>query len=80
MAKLVMPDFQTEREEADWWFQNQDVIAAEFLEQQGQEFLDLIINKEDARLGKEKAAASGMTYKAYMVRLIHLALRDAKSA
>lgn len=54
MAKLVMPDFQTEREEADWWYDNQDAIADEFLEEQGQAFLDLLIAKEDADLGKKK--------------------------
>ena len=30
MANLVMPDFETEGEEADWWFENQYALAEEF--------------------------------------------------
>ncbi len=27
---ITVPHFQSESEEADWWFQNQDLLAAEF--------------------------------------------------
>ena len=30
MEKRVLPDFKSEAEEAKWWFENEDLIAAEF--------------------------------------------------
>lgn len=28
---LIIPKFATEREEADWWFENRDLVEQEFL-------------------------------------------------
>jgi len=32
MKKLVVPKFATEREEADWWYANKDVVESNLLE------------------------------------------------
>jgi hypothetical protein len=29
-SSLIVPKFATETEEADWWFDNQDLLLAEF--------------------------------------------------
>jgi predicted DNA binding CopG/RHH family protein len=74
MEKLKMPDFQTDAEEAAWWFDNQDQIAFEAFQEMGSSFL--LVDPKDAELGKEKAAAKGMEYEAYMAQLLHRALHD----
>lgn len=30
MEKLVVPEFSTEAEEAEWWYQNREALAEEF--------------------------------------------------
>jgi hypothetical protein len=32
MKKLVVPKFATEREEADWWYANKDLVESNLLE------------------------------------------------
>ena len=64
MEKLKMPDFQTEAEEAAWWFDNQDRIALEAFQALDKEIL--IVDREDAELGKARAAARGMSYETFM--------------
>ena len=54
-----MPGFQTEAEEAAWWFGNQDRIALEAFQAIDREIL--IEDREDAESGKARAAAHGMS-------------------
>ena len=78
MGKLKMPDFQTDAEEAAWWFNNQDEIAREAFEENG---LDLIaIPLEDATVAKERAASRGVPYEEFMRDLIHRALVQEQQA
>ena len=78
MGKLKMPDFETEAEEAAWWYNNQDEIAEEAFEQMGLELL--LVNAEDAAIGKDRAAACGVPYEEYMRQLLHRALQEQKAA
>lgn len=73
MEKLKMPDFQTDAEEAAWWFDNQDRFAQEAFEEMGLELL--LVKAKDAELGRAKAAMRGMSYEAYMADLVHRALQ-----
>ncbi len=78
MSKLKMPDFQTDAEEAAWWFNNQDEIAHEAFERDG---LDLVvISLEDANLGRQRAASRGIAYEDFMRDLVHQALQQEQQA
>ena len=83
MIKIETPAFANEREEADWWFSNQDVIAAAFENEHGIPTLDFVaidLQGEDARLIKERAAADGVEPHVYAEALLHAALHRDEAA
>ncbi len=80
MGKLKMPDFQTDAEEAAWWFNNQDAIAAEYAEEHAAELLGLVLNSDDVQTAVEQASAQGMSPREYIQRLVHNALDERRAA
>ncbi len=78
MGRLKMPDFKTDAEEAAWWFNNQDEIAREALEDNG---LDVVsIPPEDAEVARKCAASRGVSYEEYVRDLLHRALEQEQQA
>ena len=88
MEKLKMPDFATEREEADWWYANQDRIAEAYRQEHNLpkfdspsiDFVGIDIEGEDARLIQERAAARGMAPHVYAEALLRDALHRNEAA
>lgn len=83
MKKIDTPLFANEREEADWWFANQDVIATAFEEEHGLPKLDFVgvdIQGDDARLIQERAAAQGVEPHVYAEALLRAALHSNQAA
>jgi hypothetical protein len=76
MKQIEAPEFANETEEAQWWFENQDVIADAFKEEHGLEEAYLVIDKADADRARENAKKLGTSYEAYMAQLVHRALQD----
>ncbi len=76
MKQIETPEFVNETEEAQWWFENQDVIADAFKEEHGLEEAYLVIDKADADRGRDNAKRLGMSFEAYMAQLLHRALHD----
>ncbi len=86
--KLVVPKFASEAEEAQWWFDNQDLLAEEF-ELAGKEGRlghgraiqralaaseSVRPNPEDVELARKQAASDGIEYQDYLKRVIHEAV------
>lgn len=80
MEKLKMPDFQTDAEEAAWWFDNQDAIAEEYAEEHAAEILALVMNEGDVKTALERAAAKGVSPREYVRQLLHAALEQPVAA
>ena len=82
--KLDTPEFATEQEEADWWFNNQNLIAAMFEAKYGpppsSRFVAADVDGEDADLLRKRAAAAGIEPHIYATRLIHEALHREHAA
>ena len=78
MIKLTMPEFKTEREEAAWWFNNQDAVSREYFNREPTpEFrneLCLMMDPEDFRMAQEQAEQSGALFEDYLRRVLHEAL------
>lgn len=75
-----MPDFETEGEEAAWWFDNQDAIAAEYAEDHAEELLGLVVDAADVKLAVAQAGAHGVSPRDYVRDLVHRALQEQKAA
>ena len=80
MGKLKMPDFQTDAEEAAWWFDNQDAIAEEYAEEHAAEILALVLNADDVKVAIDFATAKGLTPRDYVRQLVHTALEQQQAA
>ncbi len=81
--KLDLPPFANEREEADWWFDNQDLIAEMFEVKYGKGSRPVVaadVEGEDAVLLQEQAAMHGMELHVYATKLIHEALHKRQAA
>ncbi len=80
MSKLKMPNFETEAEEAAWWFDNQDALAAEYAEEHAAELLGLVLDANDVRIAVEQASVQGVNPRDYVRRLVHNALDEQRAA
>ncbi len=80
MSRLKMPDFETEAEEAAWWFHNQDAIAIEYAEDHAAELLALVIDENDVKVAAAQATAQGVSTRDYVRRLVHNALQEQQAA
>ena len=79
MTKLEMPEFQTEREEAIWWYNNQDAVGREFLEDKTlppeyRNELSLMVEQADLEMARSQAERKGMVFEDYLRGLLHEAL------
>ena len=90
MEKLVIPKFNTEAEEAEWWYQNREALAEEF-ELAGQKGrlhfgsnalrkakgeVIVQVSPEDAATIQELAAQNGQPEAAYAGAILHEALQQ----
>ncbi len=87
MSDLVIPQFKTEPEEADWWFDNQDQIAEEFLHSPACKNPErgvtarraalagaIALDAADALLAREQAERKGISYQSHLQSLLHAAI------
>jgi hypothetical protein len=89
-----IPAFTSESEEAEWWFQNRDRHAEEFVQamEQGRvqrgglsrrlaaADLTLNLNSDDLLKAKTLAERRGMEVSSYLSLLVHLALEREDAA
>jgi predicted DNA binding CopG/RHH family protein len=90
MEKLVIPKFNTEAEEAEWWYQNRDALAEEFelagrkgglnfgsnaLRRAKGDVL-VRVSPEDAAAIQKRAAQNGQPEAAYAGAILHEALQQ----
>ncbi len=80
MGKLKMPDFQTDAEEAAWWFNNQDAIAEEYAEEHAAEILALVMDESDVQTALARASEQGISPRDYVRHLLHTALQQQLAA
>jgi predicted DNA binding CopG/RHH family protein len=92
MEKLVVPRFDTEAEEANWWFENQDALDREFEQAAAEGRLGvgtvarragiptttIRLDPTDIALAREQAAKRGLKYQTYLKMLVHEALLKAE--
>jgi predicted DNA binding CopG/RHH family protein len=85
MTKIEIPDFTSEAEEAQWWFDNQDALDDEFLaaaaegkltqgtlaKQFGLASNVVRLDPQDVQLAREIAAKRGLDYEQFIQSLIH---------
>jgi predicted DNA binding CopG/RHH family protein len=95
MEKRILPDFKSEAEEADWWFNHQDEILDDF-EQASKEgrllrgsaakvgalpTTTIRLDPVDIELARKLAEKRGLKYQTYLKMLLHEALtRESKAS
>jgi predicted DNA binding CopG/RHH family protein len=95
MAKRILPDFQSEAEEAKWWFDHQDELLEDFKEAAaigtlgrgtaarlgGLPTTTIRLDPIDIQLAREQAEKRGLKYQTYIKMLLHEALaRETKAS
>ena len=95
MEKRVVPKFESEAEEAKWWFDNQDELLKDFeraaaegrlghgtvARRMGIPTTTIRLDPADIALARDQATARGLKYQTYLKMLLHEALqRNQKSA
>ena len=92
--KRVIPKFNSEAEEADWWFEHADDFADDILagiadgtlkrstvaQRFGLVSNVVEIKPTDAERAREYAATRGIEYEAYVQQLVHEALEHVAKA
>jgi predicted DNA binding CopG/RHH family protein len=94
MERLVVPKFETEAEEAKWWFDNQDALDREFAQaaadgtlgvgtvarRMGIPTTTIRLDPADIAMAREQASKRGLKYQTYLKMLVHEALLKADAA
>jgi predicted DNA binding CopG/RHH family protein len=95
MPKRILPDFQSEAEEAKWWFDHQNELDKDFAEaaangtlgrgtaaaRAGLPTTTIRIDPIDIQMARDQAEKRGLKYQTYLKMLIHEALtREAKAS
>jgi predicted DNA binding CopG/RHH family protein len=93
MAGIAVPKFANESEEAQWWFEHQDVLLEEFKKaaaegrlgrgtamRRAMEASSIQLDVDDASKARAVAARKGISYQAYVKSLIHEALEKESAA
>jgi predicted DNA binding CopG/RHH family protein len=85
MEALKVPVFASESEEADWWFDNREMVADLFEKAAAEGCLGyrtaIQVSKADLVRAKVLAKRRGLRYQTYLKMLIHEALeREEKQA
>jgi predicted DNA binding CopG/RHH family protein len=95
IEKRVLPDFQSEAEEAKWWFDHQEEILGDF--ERAAENGTLLrgpaarvkalptttirLDPADIELARQQAEKKGLKYQTYLKMVIHEALlKEAKAS
>ena len=78
---LVTPDFQSEQEEADWWFANRAMVEDRILKYGRAAVVEpqsvtIRLPKDDVARAREIAAREGTGYQTVIKRALHKALRQ----
>jgi predicted DNA binding CopG/RHH family protein len=93
-AELVVPQFATEAEEADWLYENRERISESFVKAAAEGRLThgtaklraleaqtiVQLDLEDAQRARAAAERKGMQYQAYVKMLVHEALEKEPAA
>jgi predicted DNA binding CopG/RHH family protein len=91
---MKIPKFANETEEADWWYENRDMVTREFERAEAEGRLgrgtamklalqrehSIQLDTEDAERARAAAERKGMQYQAYVKMLIHEALEKESAA
>ncbi len=95
VEKRVLPEFKSEAEEADWWFEHQDEILDDFIvaEKEGRLGSNpalvysvpvsnvVHLEPRSIAVAREQAAKRGVDYEDYLQRLVDDGLlREAKAS
>lgn len=95
MEKRVVPKFESEAEEAKWWFDNQDELLKDFeraaaegrlgrgtvARRMGIPTTTIRLDPADIEMARDQASQRGLKYQTYLKMLLHEALqRNQKSA
>jgi predicted DNA binding CopG/RHH family protein len=89
MEKLVVPKFETEAEEAKWWFDNQEALDRDFAQAGAEGLLGhgtvarrmgiptttIRLDPVDIAIAREQASKRGLRYQTYLKMLLHEALQ-----
>jgi predicted DNA binding CopG/RHH family protein len=93
MEKRILPDFQSEAEEAKWWFDHQDELDEDFKQAAAEGRLGrgtaariggiptttIRLDPGDIALAREQASKRGLKYQTYIKMLVHEALHKAET-
>lgn len=89
MEKRIIPKFESEAEEAQWWFDNQNALDKDFAKAFAEGRLQrrtgprtsnavptttIRLDPVDIQLAREQAEERGLKYQTYLKMLIHEAL------
>ncbi len=95
MAKEMLPEFQSEAEEAKWWFDHQDELLEDFEAAAANGTLGhatavrlgalptttIRLDPVDIQMAREQAEKRGLKYQTYLKMLVHESLlREAKAS
>jgi predicted DNA binding CopG/RHH family protein len=95
MEKRILPDFKSEAEEAQWWFDHQDELDKDFAKAAAEGRLGrgtaarlggiptttIRLDPDDIALARDQASKRGLKYQTYIKMLVHEALqRDATAS
>lgn len=89
MEKRVVPKFESEAEEAKWWFDNQDELLKDFeraaaegqlghgtvARRMGIPTTTIRLDPVDIEMARDQASERGLKYQTYLKMLLHEALR-----
>jgi predicted DNA binding CopG/RHH family protein len=93
MEKRELPKFQSEADEAKWWFDNQDELDKDFAQaaaegglgrgtaarQGGIPTTTIRLDPDDIALARTQASERGLKYQTYLKMLVHEALQRNQS-
>ncbi len=94
MEKRIIPKFESEAEEAKWWFDNRDELDKDFAQAFAEGRLKrrtaarigglptttIRLDPEDIALARDQATARGLKYQTYLKMIVHEALLKAKAS
>jgi predicted DNA binding CopG/RHH family protein len=89
----ILPNFKSEAEEAQWWFDNQDELLKDFKQaaaegrlghgtvakRMGIPTTTIRLDPADIELARKQAEKRGLEYQTYLKMLLHEALLKAES-
>ncbi len=95
LEKRILPKFESEADEAKWWFEHQDELDQEFVRaaeegrlgrgtvarRMGLPTTTIRLDPVDIQMARDQAEKRGLKYQTYLKMLLHEALlREAKAS